>query len=194
MSETTLRPRFASLLVLVAAAQTAALAYMLLSRDRLLKHGHEIVMQTQPVDPRDLLRGDYVTLGYAISQFNIAPQAVPPDLRKGDVFYAVLEKGTDDAWSVKRIAASYPKDAQPGELVLRGRIRGIFEGPPEKGSTVSARYGIESYFVPEGTGRVMEDEVRQHGVKAVVAVGSDGEAAIKGLIVDSVRTDLPPVF
>jgi uncharacterized membrane-anchored protein len=30
----------------------------------------EVLLQTRPVDPRDIFRGDYVTLSYDISDFN----------------------------------------------------------------------------------------------------------------------------
>ena len=34
-----------------------------------LIHGHKLMLKTVPVDPRDLLRGDYVILDYEISNF-----------------------------------------------------------------------------------------------------------------------------
>ena len=46
------------------------------------------------------------------------------------------------------------------------------------------RYGIESYFVPEGTGRALEAHLREIRIEAVLAVGRDGDVAIKGLKVD----------
>ena len=59
-------------------------------------------------------------------------------------------------------------------------------GLPRSGSRapVHARYGIESYFVPEGTGKVLETQVGEKRIRALVAVGRDGTAALKGLEVD----------
>lgn len=182
------------LFLLVAALQTAALGYIVVGRDRLIKNGREIVMQVQPLDPRDLFRGDYVTLGYPITQFNIAGEQLPDGVERGGAFYAVLRKGENDAWSVARVAASYPKDAAADEAVIRGRVQNVYTGPEGKGYTLNGRYGIETYFVEEGKGRKIEEGVREHTVKAILAVGSDGEAALKGLIVDDVRTDYPPIF
>ena len=64
-----MKPRRAFVLALVAVAlvQTAALAWIVVDRDRLLKHGQEVVMQVTPVDPRDMFRGDYVILGNPLS-------------------------------------------------------------------------------------------------------------------------------
>ncbi len=59
---------------------------------------------------------------------------------------------------------------------------------------VNVRYGIENCFVPEGTGRALEDKVRAHKIEAIVAVAADGTAALKGLIVDGERHEDPPLL
>ena len=50
----------------LALAQTAALAAMVVDRVRLLATGREITLPIVPVDPRDLFRGEYVRLGYSV--------------------------------------------------------------------------------------------------------------------------------
>ena len=52
----------------VALALTLALLWIVSGRVSLLSSGQEVVLQTVPVDPRDLLRGDYVILRYDISR------------------------------------------------------------------------------------------------------------------------------
>ncbi len=54
--------------------------------------------------------------------------------------------------------------------------------PPDMVYTV--RYGLESYFVPEGTGRALEKLAREKKLAAVIAVDAKGNSAIKGLMVD----------
>ena len=56
------------------------------------------------------------------------------------------------------------------------------------------RFGIESYFVAEGTGKVLEDSVREKKIQALVAIGTDGSAALKGLVIDGQRHEDPPLF
>jgi uncharacterized membrane-anchored protein len=56
------------------------------------------------------------------------------------------------------------------------------------------RYAIESYFVPEGTGKVLEEKVRDKKISAVLAVGSSGDVAIKALVVDGERVHQEPWF
>lgn len=185
---------FFPLLLLVAGLQTAALGYIVVNRDRLLKDGREVVIQVQPLDPRDLFRGDYVILGYPITQINVGEGELPKGIEKGAVIYAVLKPGENDVWSVSRVSASYPSDVSAPEIVLRGRVQSIYSGANGNGYAVSARYGIETYFVPEGEGRVIEKQVLEKTVKAILAVGADGEAAIKGLIIDGVRSEHPPIL
>src|SRR5581483_692780 len=63
---TTTRKLLLSLAIL-AFAQTGVLAYMVADRVTLLRSGRTITLPIIPVDPRDLFRGEYVRLGYAVS-------------------------------------------------------------------------------------------------------------------------------
>ncbi len=188
------RRAFLPLLLLVAGLQTAALGYIVVNRDQLLKHGREMVIQVQPLDPRDLFRGDYVILGYPMTQIDVAEGELPKGIEKGAPFYAVLKPGENDAWSVRTVSTGYPSDVSASEIVLRGRVQTTYPGAEGKGYTLNARYGIETYFVPEGEGKLIEKQVLEKSVKAIVAVGADGEAALKGLIIDGVRSEHPPIF
>ena len=53
--------------------QVALLAVMVIDRVQILRDGAEVTLQTRPVDPRDLLRGDYVVLRYDISEVPAGP-------------------------------------------------------------------------------------------------------------------------
>jgi uncharacterized membrane-anchored protein len=160
-------------LAAVALAQTAVLAYMVIDRVQLLRTGREIVLPIIPVDPRDLFRGEYVRLSYGI-------RTIPMTLADGvhsernEVVYVVVEMNAgDDAWQVVSAARTFPSDLKPGQVVLMGRA-----------SFGNARYGIESYFVPEGEGARLEALARSRKLAALVAVDKSGNAAIKGLIID----------
>jgi uncharacterized membrane-anchored protein len=45
-------------------------------------------------------------------------------------------------------------------------------------------FGIESYFVEEGTGRRYEQAIRDRHLSAELAVTSGGQAALKGLRIE----------
>ena len=46
-----------------ALVQVALLTVMIVDRVQILRDGKEVTLKSRPVDPRDLLRGDYVVLG-----------------------------------------------------------------------------------------------------------------------------------
>jgi len=170
---------------LVALAQTVALATMVYGRVLLLASGREIVAEVVPIDPRDLFRGDYVRLGYG---FQRDPVEVPAGTSQGDTVYVTLRPAAaPDEWEVVGASATLEKPADPSNVVLKGHadyVSASAEGAPPK---ASIRYGIESYFLPEGTGKPLEEQVREKKVAVVLAVGTSGEVAIKALIIDGQR-------
>jgi uncharacterized membrane-anchored protein len=173
----------------VALLQTVALATMVYGRVSLLRDGREIVAEVIPVDPRDLFRGDYVILGYT---FGNAQVTVPEATSQGDTVYVTLKPTAPGQWEVATVDGNYPSLTGGAEnVVLKGIVNYVYraEGEPLK---ASIRYGIESYFVPEGTGKDLEQQVRDKKIAAVLAVGRSGDVAIKALIIDGKRVAEQP--
>ncbi|MEQ1719038.1 MAG: GDYXXLXY domain-containing protein [Hyphomicrobium sp.] len=188
---------FLALLALVAGLQTAALAYIVVDRDRLLKSGIEIILPVTPLDPRDIFRGDYVTLGNPLSAIGSIAAKLDPKLpdgivKGGPVYVTIASE--NDTWAVRAVSPVYPAEVPSGTVVLKGRVKQIYNAGSEPGYSLSVRYGIETYFVPEGTGMALEAQVRDNAIKAILAVGPGGTAAIKGLIVDGQRHEAPAIF
>lgn len=177
--------------IAVMLAQMCVPAYMIASRYAILTSGREIVLETVPVDPRSLFRGDYVTLRYAISQFDRAVAAGGEDLARNDRVYAVLAPGADGAWAVRTLARARPQPRE-GEIVLKGRVKSVHRTGDTQ--TVRLGYGIESYFVPEGEGKALEDMVRERALSVIVAIDRDANAAIKGLVIAGERIYDEPLF
>lgn len=185
------------LLILVAVAQSAALFKVVYDRDRLLKSGREITLPTLPVDPRDIFRGDYVTLGYDISSLRkstLPSDANFEDLRADTLAYVTLTPDPANGWKAIRVTADYPRDVAASDIVLQGRAKSIWRPENKSDVQLNIRYGIESYFVPEGTGKAIEAKVREHKIEAIVAVDASGSAALKGLVVDGERHVDPPLL
>jgi len=185
------------LLAVVAVVQSAALFNMVFARNRLLKSGQEITLAVKPLDPRDIFRGDYVTLGYDISTLTKSTTETDPDFTGfsvGGPVYVTLASDSDGKWTETHVGSQYPSKVAPGEAVVKGRVTSVWQDGNTAVAHVIVRYGIENYFVPEGTGRVLEDKVRSHEVKAIVAVAADGTTALKGLIVDGERHEDPPLL
>lgn len=170
-------------LIAVAALQSVVILWMVFDRISLLRTGREIVSTVVPVDPRDLFRGDYVILGYPFSTG--AEVALPDGTRKGDSVYALIKNKGPADWELVSVSAVHPGETGKDQVVLRARVDYARRESGSTGARVGRlRYGIESYFVPEGTGRALEAQVRENRIEAVLAVGGDGDVAIKGLKVD----------
>ncbi len=147
---------------------TAILAIFILSNASPLFVGREVLLKTVPVDPRDLLRGDYVTLSYEIS----APQNLKTDNLKSDsTVYVVLKVDEDNVATVDYVNSEVPHN----EFFIKGKVRNKWRARVE--------YGIESYFVKEGSGRVLERKLAK-GAFAKVVIDKNGKAKIKGLVTE----------
>lgn len=165
----------------VAAVQIGFLFSMIAGRAAILRGGQEVVLEVLPVDPRDLLRGDYVTIVYNISS---VPTGIfverPADTETGGerTVFVRLKAGDEGIWHP--IAARYDERPEPapgeGEVDVRGATHAIwYDGT----TSISVDYGIERFYVPEGEGRAIEAGIGARPFRMKVAVGRDGAAQIK---------------
>ncbi|MCC0016812.1 MAG: GDYXXLXY domain-containing protein [Rhodobiaceae bacterium] len=170
--------------LLVATVQLAVPGSIIAGRIALLSAGHEITLKTVPVDPRDLFRGDYVILNFAISRVELADVPHPDTIDELDEIFVIISPQDDD-WAVSSLSEAMPDTMPPGAQVLRADVDYLSGEGANR--TARLRYGVESYFVPEGTGRDLEKLVRDKALSVIVAVGPGGRAAIKGLVIDGER-------
>ena len=115
------------ILILVLALQTAWLLGTAAVQEHALATGKIILLETRRVDPRDLLRGDYVTLNYKISDVTLSPPSAPSDevpsyrVPPGTTIYVALEqRGQFHEVVLASTSRITPAD---GQVVLKGRTR-----------------------------------------------------------------------
>jgi uncharacterized membrane-anchored protein len=179
-------------IAVVAAAQIAVLGWMIWDRAHLLAYGQEIELEVVPVDPRSLFRGDYVDLNYPISRIALPKGA--EKLRQGDTIYVTLRKPAAGKWEIAGAGATRPERIGADEVVFKGRITYAFVDAVNQATTAVVAYGIESFFVREGKGLELEQLVRDKKLSALIAVDADGNAGIKGLVVDGKRVYEEPLL
>lgn len=157
-----------------------------------LRTGTEVMLKTLPVDPRDLFRGDYVTLNYEIGTLDMEKlQAENSYFYNDEPVYLALEL-KNEYGTPKGIYTTPPED----ELYIKGKVKDIIydwetdeSGIMTEEATIKklrVDYGIESYFVPEGRGMEIE-KVQQTGRKEVdakVIIDKYGNAIVKSLLID----------
>ncbi|MGH7004567.1 MAG: GDYXXLXY domain-containing protein [Alphaproteobacteria bacterium] len=172
-------PRIVWLGMAVALLQSGALYAMVEQRAAILRNGNDITLLTEPVDPRDFLRGDYVTLGYAISAIAAGDIAGTAPTARGaaDIYVSVKRDGAG-AWGFSAASWQRRDDLPEGEVQLHGQVRNVATPFPGK---IRVNYGIERYYVPEGQGKAIEAQQRERRIEAVIAVSSEGDAQIRAL-------------
>jgi uncharacterized membrane-anchored protein len=172
---------------------SAALGWMVYGRVSLLKTGQELRVEVIPVDPRDFFRGDYVVLGYPFT--TTADLLMPGGTRQGDSVYSTIKPDGGSKWSLVQVTASYPEKIEPGHRVLKGVARYVsWRAKKSEPAPGQIAYGIESYFVPEGTGGSIETQIRDKKIEVVLAVAATGETAIKALLIDGKRVHEEPIL
>jgi len=133
--------------------------------------GQHIVLATTPVDPRDLLRGDFVRLRYTISEAPLSQwkDAAPPRRRQG--VFVLLAVGPD---SLSSTVGIYPKApaAAPGQAVLRAWVTDVYR------HSLTLRFNLERYYVPEASGLRREKAGRLHPLRVHVSIAPWGQARI----------------
>jgi GDYXXLXY protein len=121
------------------------------------------------------------------------------DTPVGQNFFVTLDQATDGTWKPTRVTATRPATLAENQIVLKARSRygfmsGIFTGNAGRGN-LDVLYGIERYYVAEGTGPRLENLAREKKLEAVIlALDAKGNAAIKGLIIEGKRVYDEPVL
>ena len=133
-------------------------------KENVLRTGASVLLQAVPIDPRSLLQGDYAILDYEIAEL----PAWAADSKTGDVFFVELIEDGDGVWRAGRYSR---ENLGKDQVFIKGSVN----------SRGRLDFGIGTYFIPEGTGRIIE---QAGDVKARVAVSSGGTAVIEELLVD----------
>lgn len=163
--------------------QTGILAAMIREGQDILEQGEPVTLRTTPVDPRDLLRGEYVILTYDVSSIDSSKIVGPWPQQAGDVsLYVELAPEADGTWHAQ-LASFGPFAPVPGNVVMRS-LPFHFVPATEKPSSLRVEYGLERYYVPEGQGPELEKARNDSRILVEARVMPDGTARISSLRVE----------
>jgi uncharacterized membrane-anchored protein len=165
------------LLILVLALQGAWLLGTVAVQEHALATGRVILLETVRVDPRDLLRGDYLILNYKISDVptNLFSPPASRDLPNGTKVFVALAPATNQFYVVVKASTNEFVPAMD-EVLLQGRSA----WPPWNAATnsIHIEYGLERFYVAEGTGNPAGK------LTAQVVVPASGRGRVKEVFVD----------
>jgi uncharacterized membrane-anchored protein len=159
-------PRFDRLALAAAVVfQVTILVAMILGRTVPYIGAQTVLLRVEPVDPRDMFRGDYVTLGYDISR---APAG---KFEPGQSVYVAL------------VPEAGGRHYRAGEFLAEPPASGVFiRGTAQAHGR--ATFGIESFYVQEGTGHDYENAVRNRRLWAEIALDGRGNPALQRLVIE----------
>ncbi|WP_158638662.1 GDYXXLXY domain-containing protein [Metabacillus litoralis] len=153
------------------------LSSMLIKPVNTMVNGKQITLATIPVDPRDLFYGDYVILDLEIEEIDISllEASMKKKLEQSAydqnlTVYVSLKKEDNGIYQ----AISVNED-KPDGLFVKGKMSPyIMDNSWDEESvskqTVSIEYGINRFYVEEGTGLELEDSASKGQVLVSVKI------------------------
>lgn len=135
--------------------------------------GQEVLIKTRAYDPRDVFRGDYIQLFYDINEisFDKMDKEMIKLLEENaygyhdkEIFVILAQHGK--YFDVEEVTLSKPED----KLYIKGRISYITLNGNDKVNTIVVEYSLDKYFVPENTGKELEDKVMKGEAFALIKV------------------------
>lgn len=172
-------------LVLITAAMTAFLIGMVVDHAVRRASGTEVILDLEPVDPRDLLAGYYVIVSTPLHTLEPDSLAGDDAFAAGDDLYAIIEEDEDGSWRAVSIHLSRPEAG----VFLHGKVQYASE------TMIRANYNLERYYADEETAQALELRRRDdiESMRLIVSVGPDGRALIRGIEIDGER-HIEPLF
>lgn len=178
-----------------------ALVSLVVVEARARAAGTEVILDMQPIDPRSLLSGHYVILGFAhtLPQGAACPSiAELPYDRRDRGWVALTRRG--ERHIVTGAAATRAQAQRLGEIVVRGAASCNAPTPPADGAPamdggVRLDLAVDRYHADQDEAEAIEKAIRDRDsgearVAAILSIGADGAPRTKGLIVDGERIEL----
>ena len=109
-----MRWKFIFLVLLQVALLVGIIAY----RHYWVATGERVLLRTAPVDPRDIFRGDYVSLRYDISTLDLDGLGAKGSFKPNERVYVLLEKTQDGVFSAVSVSRGLPS----GKRFIQGRV------------------------------------------------------------------------
>ncbi len=177
--------RSTSLVIGALVVQAAIVTVMLIKAVMPLWTGQEVLIMARAVDPRDLMRGDYVALDYDIKQLKTTE--LKSDLKPGmwvnygDELYVTLR--TTDSGAV---ATGVYRTPPQGVLIIKGRpayrqrVAEAHDTP--RIDDLHLSYGIEEFYTDPQTAQLLDRRLRSGTTLHVhLMIDNDGNARIRSL-------------
>ncbi len=181
--------------ILAAAAVLALVLSGLVVREGVARaQGREVMLEISGYDPRSLLTGHYVQ--FQIQSDLAVGAPCPPgsaaSTRRPKTWVALRRQG--DHHVATGVAPNRDAALKLGELAVRGDVD-CQTGPTEDSSRVIMNIGVDRLHIDQAQAEAIQKTLQigrgdAATARAIVSVGRDGKARLKGLIVGGKRFEL----
>lgn len=137
-----------------------------------------ILLNTTPLNSKDIFRGDYVQLKYEISTLNLNKLQANVNFTKNENIYVILEKDSDGTYKAVAISKGTERPERSKKFI-QGTIINIMPN-----HNIDVEYGIESYFIKEGKDKVIETAHNGDNLKVQVDLYPNGKSEIIRLFME----------
>jgi len=180
------------IIIAIVAFWLVLLLGFIISKEFVFYTGNTITIETEPVDPRDFFRGDYVILSYPFSTIRGSEYKNIQEsyIKEGDSIYVSFNRVASDKYIPGDISLIKPNTG----IFIKGKVSYVSEEqgyqkdllqnmlPSDIVKIIGVDYGIESFFVKEKTGNQFDTSQK---LWATIVVSKNGNAIIKSLAPDS---------
>ncbi|MCU7799988.1 MAG: GDYXXLXY domain-containing protein [gamma proteobacterium symbiont of Lucinoma myriamae] len=178
---------------LIILIQSSLLFAMIANRQAILSSDTIVVLETRPIDPRSLFRGDYIRLSYEINELQLDKLSGDQSFKRNDTVYVMLQK-QGLYWQALAVFLEKPETQNSQQIFILGVVKSVSNRKWDDNLhsnkmlvSIDVSYGIENYFVPEGEGLKLERPQPGDKVTLEVALDGEGHAAIKSLLLNGVK-------
>jgi hypothetical protein len=184
-------------IIAVAALCAAALVALVISEGLARESGQEALLPMEAVDPRSLLQGHYVQLNLVQ---RLEPNEPCPQV-EGEAEWIAFYRSEDSVLTFAGGARSREGAQQIAPVPVKGTftcsepVIGL-EGSPGMPGWVQLDLGVDRFHINQTDALRIEHVLREQNADettrayAIVSVGRDGRARLKGLMIDRERLEL----
>lgn len=180
---------------IVVLLQVVFLIGMVAYHQKQIDTGFPVRLEVLPIDPDDLMRGEYVRLGYKMSQLDLTKilhDAGSYD--RGSTIFITLSKDTQSnslLWVPKAVRKSQPSSSE--FPFIKGRVQWSNQWSTRTTRTfqVNADYNIGQYYVQEERAKEIQSVIGNWNqsttrhVSVEVRLAKDGTPALAKLYIDN---------
>ncbi len=136
--------------------------------------GQEIQIKVKAYDPRDIFRGDYIQLAFEIDEISVdkldsdirqlSESNLEKNLYNKELYVLVTQQGT--YYEVDKVTLKTPKEG----LYLKTKFLYAQRHENNEVTGIIVEYPLDKYFVPENTGKELEEKVQKGEAYATIKV------------------------